>query len=185
MTLLGGFNWLDGLLVFMLFASLTIGYGQGLLRQSMGLAALYIGAILGAQYHTVLANGIRYVFYGVPPRFVNGLAFFIILVLVTALVSWLAFDAYQATKISLFPVVDHLGGSVVGLLTALVTISLCLPVLSFTALEVWPTAEPARLFINEALDGSRMLVVFETLKPVLLSALIPWLPGGLPSIFNL
>lgn len=185
MNVLGVFNWLDAILVVLLCVGLAIGYSQGLLRQVMGLAALYIGAILGAQYFSLVANGIRLVFYSIPGRFVNGLAFFIILVSVTTLVNWLARDAYQSTKMSVFPAFDHLSGSIAGLITTFTAISLCLPVFIFATAEVWPWAEQTRLDIVTELNTSRMLVVFDSLKPTLLNTLGPWLPGGLPSIFNI
>ncbi len=182
---LSQFNWLDVLIVGLLFLTMFVGYAQGLLRQVINLAALYVGAILGAQYHLLVAAGIRTVLVDLPSRFVNGLAFFTIVIFVTMLVSWLALDAYHSMRLNVFPVVDHIGGGVVALLTMLLAITLCLPVLSFTALEVWPTAEPARQFINEGLETSSMIQVFESLKPLVLGALGPWLPGGLPSIFNI
>lgn len=182
---LGGFNWLDALLLFLLCASLLVGYTQGLVRQTIGLAALYVAAIIGAQYHVLLGGGFRTFLTELPSRFVNGLAFFTIVILVTSVVAWLALDAYQAIRLNLYPVLDHLGGSVVSVLTTVLAITLCLPVLSFTTLEVWPSMEPARQFVNDALNTSSMLQVFESLKPLLLSALSPWLPGGLPSIFNI
>ncbi len=184
MTLLG-FNWLDALLLGLLFASLFVGYTQGLFRQLIGLAALYVAAILGAQYHTLLAGGFRMFLTDLPSRFVNGLAFFTIVIFVTSFVTVLALDAYQSLRLSIYPVLDHLGGSVISLITLVLAITLCLPVLSFAALEVWPTMEPARQFVNEGLNTSNMLVVFESLKPLLLGAMSPWLPGGLPSIFNI
>jgi uncharacterized membrane protein required for colicin V production len=182
---LGGFNWLDALLLLLLFVSLLVGYTQGLMRQLIGLAALYVAAILGAQYHTLLGGGFRTFLTELPSRFINGLAFFTIVIFVTSLVTWLMLDAYQSIRLSLYPVLDHLGGSVASILTTVLAITLCLPVLSFAALEMWPSMEPARLFVNDGLNASRMLQVFESLKPLLLSVLSPWLPGGLPSIFNI
>ncbi len=185
MSSIGGFNWLDFMLLFLLFASLLVGYAQGVLRQLIGLGALYVAAILGAQYHTLVAGWFRAFLVDLPPRFVNGLAFFTILVVVTAVVTVLALDVYQSMKFNVYPVFDHLGGSIVSLFTIVLAITLCLPVLSFTTLEVWPSMEPARQFVDNGLRNSSMLVLFENLKPLMLSILSPWLPGGLPSIFNI
>jgi uncharacterized membrane protein required for colicin V production len=182
---LGGFNWLDALVLLLLFSSLLVGYIQGVGKQLVGLVALYVGAILGAQYHTVVAGWYRMFLSELPSRFINGLAFFTIVIVVTSIVTVIALDAYQSMRFSVYPVADHLGGAVVSLFTIVLAITLCLPVLSFTTLEMWPTMEPARLFVDDGLRNSSMLVLFETLKPMMLSALSPWLPGGLPSIFNL
>ena len=185
MGLLGGFNWLDVLVLAALIIGLGVGYAQGMLRQMIGLAALYVGAILGAQYYTIIASIIRHVFNNAPARFVNALGFFTILFIVTSLLNWLAYDAYRSTHLKIFPLIDHLGGSILGLITAVIAISIFLPIVTFGAMEPWPWAEPTRLLINTGLQTSRLLPVFDLFKPGLLNALGPWLPGGLPSIFNL
>ncbi|MBI4787274.1 MAG: CvpA family protein [Chloroflexi bacterium] len=185
MGFLGGFNWLDVLVLFALIIGLGVGYAQGMLRQMIGLAALYVGAILGAQYYTVIAGAIRFVFNNAPSRFVNALGFFAILLIVTSLINWLAFDAYRSTNLKLFPIIDHLGGSILGLITTVIVISLFLPIVTFGAAEPWPWAEQTRLLIVAGIQTSRLLPIFDLFKPGLLNALGPWLPGGLPSIFNL
>lgn len=185
MSLLGGLNWLDLLILVTLIVGLGIGYVQGLLRQVIGLAALYVGAILGAQYFTVVAGWIRVIFSQAPSKFINALAFFIILGVVASVINWLFFDAYRSTRLRLFPLIDHLGGSWLGFATTVITISLALPVITFAVGEPWPLSEPTRFLVSAGLQTSRLVPVFDLLKPSLLDTLGPWLPGGLPSIFNL
>jgi uncharacterized membrane protein required for colicin V production len=185
MSLLGGFNWLDILILISLVIGLGVGYVQGLLRQTLGLAALYVGAILGAQYYTVVSGFIHYTFPDVPIRFVNAIGFFVILMLVASVMNWLAFDAYRVTKLKLFPLLDHFVGSLVGLITTMIVVSIFFPILTFTTGEGWPLAESIRYLIVDGLQTSRLLFVFTILEPGLLNALGPWLPGGLPSLFNL
>lgn len=185
MSLFGGFNWLDLALLVLLFVGVGIGFSQGLLRQILGLAALYIGAILGAQYYTVIAGWFHFLFPDPPVRFVNALGFLIILLAVTSLINWLAYDAYKSTHLRIFPIIDRLSGSLLGLLTAAILISLLFPVVAFASGEQWPWAEGTRLLINYALETSRLIPLFDQFKPELLNALGPWLPGGLPSLFNL
>lgn len=185
MNVLGGFNWLDILIFLLLILGLGIGYAQGLLRQMIGLAALYIGTILGAQYFFVVSGWMRALFTTAPSRFINALAFLIILGVVTTLINWLAYDAYHSMKLRLLPLVDHLGGSLLGLITAVTIISLALPLMTFATGEPWPWAEPTRLLIIAGLQTSRLLPIFDSLKLTLLNVLAPWLPSGLPSIFNL
>lgn len=185
MSLLGGLNWLDLFILITLIVGFGVGYVEGLLRQVIGLGALYVGAIIGAQYFTVVAGWIRVIFSQAPSKFVNALAFFIILGVVTSVINWLFFDAYRSTRLRLFPLIDHLGGIVLGLVTTAITIGLALPVITFAVGEPWPLAEPTRFLVIEGLQTSRLLPVFDLLKPSLLDALGPWLPGGLPSIFHL
>ena len=62
--------WLDVVILFLLVLGLGIGYAQGLVRQAIGLAALYIGAILGAQSGVPTGKKIPAgeVFWGSPAR---------------------------------------------------------------------------------------------------------------------
>ncbi len=185
MNLLGGFNWLDFVLFFLLIIGLVIGYVQGLVRQVIGLAALYIAAILGAQYYTYPAGAVRYFFPDAPARFTNALGFIIIFFIVTSIINWLALDAYRSAKLRIFPLLDHMGGSLLGLITTFVAIALLLPVLLFAIGEPWPGAESTRVLLRGGLEASRLMLVFDAFKPLMLNAIGPWLPGGLPSIFNL
>ncbi len=185
MGLLVGVNWVDAVLLLSLVVGVAVGYAQGVIRQMLGLLALYIGTILGAQYFSLLAQGIRMVLVGVPGRFVNALAFFFIVIAVTAIVNWLVFDAYRSTRINRFPILDHFGGGALGLLSTMVVVGFCLPVIVFATREPTPWAEQARLAVANGMQTSEMVRFFELFKPGLLSLIAPWMPGGLPSIFNL
>ncbi len=181
----GGFDWLDIVLCVGIIIGLVVGYEQGLLRQTIGLAVLYVGTILGAQYFSVVAGAIRYVFGSAPSRFVNAIGFFTVLLAVSAAISWLVYDAYHVTRLKWFPLLDRIGGSLLGFLTAVIIVSLLLPVVTFAAGETWPWGEETRFLIVSGMQSSRLVPVFELFKPGLLDVLGLWLPGGLPSIFNL
>ncbi len=186
MNLIGGFNWLDFLIFFLIILSMAVGFAQGLLRQVIGLAALYIGTILGAQYYIVISDFIRMLsFQTSSNRFLNAFSFFVILIFVTSVISWLAYDAYRSTKIQLMPLVDQLGGTLLGLVTMTIFVSIALPVIGFATSETWPWSETARQFVITGFKTSLLLPVFSAFKPLLLSALLPWLPSGLPSLLNL
>ena len=186
MDLLRGLNWLDLLLLVFMIISFGVGYAQGMLRQVVGLAVLYVAAILSTQYYVPLSDFMRRLFSQTSPsKFVNAFAFFVILIFVTSLLNWLALDAYRSTKLRLFPALDHLGGSLLGLVTIGIIVTLALPAVAFATGEPWPWSETARGVIVNGLQTSRLVPLFELLKPMLLDGLRPWLPAGLPSIFNL
>lgn len=186
MNLIAGFNWLDFLIFFLILVGMGIGFATGLLRQVISLAALYIGAVLGAQYYTVIADRIRsFAPQSSSDRFLSAFAFIVVLVVVTSIINWLAFDAYRSTQIRLVPLLDQLGGTVIALVTVTISLSLLLPVLTFATGEPWPWSEATRQFVLSGLDSSHVLPFFDQLKPLLLTALRPWLPAGLPALFNL
>ena len=186
MNVIAGFDWLDFVIFLLIIVSMGIGFASGLLRQVIGLAALYIGSILGAQYYTVIADRIRaFAPQSSSDRFLSAFAFIVILMVVSSIINWLAFDAYRSTHIHLAPLVDQLGGTLIGLVTITITISLVMPVIVFATGEPWPWSEPTRQFVLSGIQSSHVLPLFDQLKPLLLSALRPWLPAGLPALFNL
>ena len=186
MNLIAGFNWLDFLMFLLIVGGMAVGFATGLLRQIIGLAALYISAILAAQYYTVISDFIRKLAeQSSSTRFLNAFAFFVILIVVSAVINWLAYDAYRSTRIRVAPLVDQLGGSLLGLVTMAITISLVLPVIQFATGEPWPWSEATRQFVIVGFETSHSLPIFDQVKPFLLNALHPWLPAGLPALFNL
>jgi uncharacterized membrane protein required for colicin V production len=185
MPTIGGFNWFDVLLLFLVGFGLTVGYAQGLLRQVMGLAALYIATIIATQYFIPFSNFLRSVLFLTESRLWSALAFFLILLGVTSIINFLAADAYRLTKSSIYPLVDHLGGMVLGLITILITLSLVLPILIFVTSEPMPYFDSVRSDIAAGMQTARMMPLFQAIKPIVLSAITPWIPGGLPSLFNL
>jgi uncharacterized membrane protein required for colicin V production len=186
MNLIAGFNWLDFFFFFLIIVSMIVGFVQGLLRQVIGLAALYIGAILGMQYYGLLSEWVRALtFQPTTNRFLNALCFLVILILVASVINWLAYDAYRSTRLQILPLIDQLGGVILALVTMLILIALLLPVVAFATVETWPWGEPARVFIDTGLKSSRLITIFNDFKPLLLTTLLPWLPAGLPALFTL
>ena len=49
-------NWLDGLLIGVFVISLIAGFGRGLIRESIGLAALVLGVIFGVRLYGDVAD---------------------------------------------------------------------------------------------------------------------------------
>ncbi len=183
--MLGGFNGLDIVIFALVIVGIGVGFAQGLLRQVISLAALYIGAILGAQYYSLVAGFVNFVFFAAPSKFVNALSFFIIVILTSALIDWLVRDVLQSTRLQLLPIVDQLGGAIMGLVRPIIILTLALPVITFAAGEPWPYLEQTRVLVLQTLHTSRFLPVFEHFKPLILSTVGPWLPAGLPALFNL
>jgi uncharacterized membrane protein required for colicin V production len=186
MNLLVGFNWVDAVLLILAAVSLVVGYIQGLLRQVISLAALYIAIILGAQYYAPLGAWMRAItFQPQQSRISNMIAFFAIVMLVYTVLTFLAQDAYERTRLKIFPLLDQFGGSILGLATLVIVAILALAVLQFSIVEPWPGIEAVHDQIANGLGSSSLVLLLETNKDMLLNTLRPWLPAGLPSIFNL
>lgn len=182
----GIFNWFDVVIFLIVAAGLLVGYTQGLLRQIIGLAALYLATIVATQYYIPFANLIYNAMSLSPSRFVAVVSFLAIFFVVSALINILASDAYQMTKLRIFPTIDQLGGSFLGLVTIVIILGLFLPILQFVSGETLPYFDNARVALVQGMQNSRLVPAFIYFRRDLLNAIAPWLPNGqIPSIFNL
>lgn len=175
---LTAFNPLDWTILLILTGALVIGYVQGILRQVIWLASLYIAMVLATQYHRVVGDWIRYLtFQSHPSRIVNAVAFLIIVVVVAFLLSWLATDAYPAQKIKIFPMLNQLGGSILAIITTIMLLGLLLRILQFAVSEPWPQNESLRLSVVQFLQTSLLVPSLQSLQEPLVKTIVPWLPG--------
>lgn len=179
-------NWLDYVLILLMIVGVSVGYFQGLLRQVLNLASMYLAAILAAQYFHLLANWFRANLVTTPGLLLNAGAFFLIMLAVTGLLNFLTYDAYKNTKLSLFPLLDRFGGMLLGLIASWILISLALNALTLaTSTQYWSSAEQFRQMLRSGIVQSIISAGTATTLPAILGAISPWLPAGLPSIFNI
>lgn len=181
---LTAFNGLDWILLLIITLALVIGYIQGILRQVIWLAALYIATILATQYHALVGDWIRQLtFQAHPSRIVNSVTFVIIVIVVSFVLSWLAADAYPTEKLKIFPLLNQLGGSILAVITTIVLLSVLLRIVNFAVSETWPNNEPIRLAIVNNLRTSLLVPSLDSLKEPIIKIIVPWLPGQiLPAI---
>ena len=159
-----------------------------MLRQVIGLAALYLATIVATQYYVTVSNTINNIFYLASSRMVNVISFSLIFFSVSAIINFLAADAYQMTKLRLFPLVDQLGGAFIGLVTIVILLVVLLPILQFVSGEPMPLEnfEKYRAFFIQGIQTSRLVPAIIGLRGDLLKAITPWLPNGqTPPIFNM
>lgn len=181
-----GFNWFDITLIALLIVGMAVGYSQGLVRQFIGLAAIYIGLVLGTQFFNVLARWLESIFFTTPSTMINALAFFIILLGSIVIINLLAMDAYKSTRLRLVPALDHAGGMAVGLVSMWLLLTIVINVLIFaTGAQAWLKGETLRLFLKAGLDGSQIVGLTSESLPMILASIRPWLPAGMPAIFKL
>jgi uncharacterized membrane protein required for colicin V production len=183
-SLPGGFSWIDLVIVLVVGGGIYVGYSQGLLRQLVGLGALYLAAILAAQNYLPLSEFINRLFQLGLGRFVNVVCFLIIFFGVATIINLIAAEAYRMTKFKIAPTLDVLSGSILGFITVILLLVFLIPVVRFVSGEPFPYIESARSAILQGLQTSRFVPLILSYRPLLLSTLTPWLPGGLPAIFD-
>jgi len=179
-------NWLDFCLILLILIGVTAGYFQGLLRQVMNLASMYLAAILAAQYYHLLGSYLGSQLTTTPGGLLNGVSFFVILIGVTGLLNILTYGAYRTTKLTHYPLFDRTGGMLVGFIAAWILIAMAINVLGVAAsTQYWSSAEDFRQLIKSGIAGSQFAAMSALTLPGILNAIKPWLPMGLPSIFNI
>ncbi|MBI5304067.1 MAG: CvpA family protein [Chloroflexi bacterium] len=178
-----GVHSVDLILIVLCITGLVLGFTQGLLRQVIALGTLYVAAVIGMQYFGVVTGWLLAVFRsGVTNRFLNGVAFLLIVFIVATVLNIMAYDVYRSTRLRVFPLLDYFGGSVLGLATMVILISLLLPVITFTLAEPMPYNDQWRVLARDEMQVAQLIPFFASLKPAVLSALSPWLPGGIPAL---
>lgn len=176
-------NWFDLVLFALLIGGLAVGYSQGLWRQVLGLAAMYLGAIVASQYYFSLGAALQGSMKTTPGLALHAVAFFIIMFLVMAILNYFALDATK--MITRLPsLIDHLGGMVLGLAATWILLTVIVSILPVMTISEWPGAEGAREVISVGVRDSILAHTVQSNLPMVLSSLKPWLPGGIPNIFS-
>jgi uncharacterized membrane protein required for colicin V production len=196
------FNALDYLLIFFLLVGGLWGLLRGAGRLLIGLFSLYVGLVISLLLYRPLANFFRDLLSGMSITGSESLAFVFLLL---ALVNGFSFlTRYFATPPEerrhkergqvqeavtkggqrfLTGPLNQLGGLLVGVLVAIVWISLLLAIFQFAVKAGWPAANRTRVAIQGQMNASVLVPVFNyALYRIYLSVKI-WVPGEVPSIF--
>ncbi len=189
-----GLNWMDFAVILLLVAGMLVGYAQGLLRQVIALAALYVGAIIGMHYFHYLADAFKNLLPTTPGLILNDAAFFLIMFAVMIILMFLGHDVLNV-KLGLPSWVNHLCGMILGLLMSWLILTMAANILSFTTsmpwnmpaqdAQAWKQAEQIRQTLRDGLTGSLLIDYTKSTFPTILAAIAPWLPAGMPALFDL
>jgi hypothetical protein len=55
----------------------------------------------------------------------------------------------------------------------------------FVSVEPYPYFDGFRIAVVQGLQGSQLIPLIMYYRPTVMSTITPWIPGGLPSIFEL
>ncbi len=183
---MSAFNWMDFILIFMLLLGMAIGYAQGLIRQVIGLMAVYVALVIATQFFVPLTQAFASVTLNPPNTLTNALSFFTIMLLVMFVLNLIGQDAYRQLKFKLFPLLDHLGGMLLGVASMWILLTVIVNVFTFAInTQAWGNAEGYRLILNDGITHSRIAEVTSSTLPMIVSTIRPWLPRGLPALFEL
>jgi uncharacterized membrane protein required for colicin V production len=184
--------WLDIFLVLLFVGLVSLGFWQGLLKESWFLLSLYLAAVLASLYGDYLASlvttQVPQVGPGEPGSAVNvssavgffavfALAVIILFAILAALFSRVRFPASLLW-------LDKAGGIVLGIVTAFTVTSLVAYIL-YALLGGYGPPEWAFYGVlkNQRLT-SPLMQAFLAIRPVIMAAIRPWLPGELPAFLR-
>src|SRR5688500_12847139 len=181
--LLAVIPFLDIIIVLLLFASLLVGWTQGIRRLMMIAGALYTGFLLASVYYHLFAVSLSSIF-GIESGFVADLVSFAILqVLVTVLMVALLLSLFGHVEIKgRAAVFDKVLGSVMGLFVGVFVIGILITLLrvpfeaNMTKLNS-AADMPIILMFNSNYEKSTLAGNFMRTTPVLMSSVVPLLPA--------
>lgn len=181
-------SWLnpfDVLIVFALVGGTAIGFVRGLMRMVLSLLVLYIAAVLAMTFYDNLGRYLTFMF-GFPRSLAEALAFLLILILTTVLITSILRRTYRDTALPGLRQVDQLGGMVIGFLVSIIWIGFAILALAFVLAA--PVSEEGSFHMSllNYFHGSNLIPIFYALLPAVFATLKLWMPKGLPpEIFSL
>jgi len=105
-------NWLDIVLLIILFASAIGGLANGLIKTVLSLVGLIVGVVLAGHYYNAVAGWITFV----PDNIANIIAFALILILVLLIAAILGTILTRAVSAILLGWLNRLTGLVAGII---------------------------------------------------------------------
>jgi uncharacterized membrane protein required for colicin V production len=178
-------NWFDLVLVVLVLLGVIVGYIQGLLRQLIGLLALYIGLVMASYFHGALERRIDFLVPKMAEVAQESLAFLAILAVVYAILHWLGQQAFPETRLATLGFLDQLGGMVIGFIVVGVQIGVGVLILKFLSGVSWLRGDTVRLAFVQAMEASPLVPAFQIYLTFVARTILPWLPAGLPTFFYL
>jgi len=197
-----GITMLDVLIVLLIVAGTLNGLRIGAARQLVSLVIFYISMILTTRFYRLLLPYVNELLVGAPSAIVEAVLFVVVLLLLYLLLSILilglavtqrrrrgrGYDWRRAEHTagqSLASTLDHLGGIAIGFLTVGLWIGIGLLVYGFLLGSSWVEWEAHRHRLLQDYQAAILVPVFQNFLPYVLKTIEPWLPQGLPMMFQL
>ena len=195
--LIAVFPYLDVAIVVILLFFLYLGWAQGLPRLLMAVGALYTGFLLAAVYYHLFAVSLANLFQTKVTSITDLIGFFILFVSISVLMFALLLSLFGHIEIKgKVAIFDKLGGSVVGLFTGVLIISILVTILRIPYTETNKSrinvkSMPVVEFFNGGYEKSALAPTFLRAAPILVWSVTPLLPaeaqeeGGVPLLASL
>ena len=172
-------NPFDVLIVFALVGGTALGFVRGLMRMALSLLVLYIAAVLAMTFYERAGRLLTYMF-SLPETISQAMAFLLILILTSALLTFILRRTYRDTALPGLRQVDQLGGMIIGFFLSVIWIGFAVLALAFVLSAPVTGESSLHLSLIGYFNNSNLIPVFYALLPIVLATLRPWMPKGLP-----
>jgi uncharacterized membrane protein required for colicin V production len=179
-----GINWLDIVILLILFGGMFLGMWQGGIRYLLALGGFYAAIVLSTRLYNVVSLKILEWSPGMVNAVADVLAFFLLMFVLGIVLTLLLVDLLRGFTDRPVGGLGHMSGAVVGLAVAILLVAVSLVALKFMTSTIWVAGfEGTRQELASALGRSQFLAVFRSIIPLILQAIQVW-GGSLPPLFS-
>ncbi|HVC33283.1 MAG TPA: CvpA family protein [Chloroflexota bacterium] len=176
-------NTVDIIIAVCMVTGMAAGFRQGLLRQAIDVAALYVAVVLAAQYYGLVSAALA-PSLGLDQTTLASLTMFGIFVLAYASLHGMSYLIYPHTSLTQLAIFDRVGGAGLGLAVGTTIIGVGLTLLVFILQAPWGMNYSNQQVMVSLIGSSRLDTVIQSVLPSFFNTLRPWLPNGLPAILG-
>jgi uncharacterized membrane protein required for colicin V production len=173
-------SWFDVVVAILFIAGLAGGYIQGLIRQSLSLATVVCGLILGTYLRVPLAAFFAFTYAETAEQIRETAAFWLAVVGLITLLEIIQRKAVPETHLLAIGIVDRIGGVLVSIVTVCLQLSVAILVLRFFVALSWPIGNTLRLLILQGMKSSITVPALYNLLVGLVTFIGALLPEGKP-----
>lgn len=179
-------NILDILMLLALIIGVAVGFVRGMVQQAIGLLSIYISMIVGVWGHRLFGSGFKYLFPALTRPSADILGFATAMIVVLNALGFVTRDWHKESSwVEKVPaLLNQTGGLVLGFFTTAFWLGLAGLAMVIISDAPWVTTEGARDTFAALVDNSIMVYVFRYAFRLALYTIYPWIPGGLPDIFE-
>lgn len=177
-------NILDIFIVVIILVTFLWGFKVGLIRQLLGLAALYIGIVIAVLGYESLGNAMKAMSPGFTVDASYAVAFLLITLVVTAILIGVTYAIYQHTTLPALGMFDQILGGFAGLLSGLLLLGMLMLVLHYGLLVDWGTANGTRDSLRIAQESSFLKPVLTQVSDLVVAFIRPWTANRTPAILD-
>jgi len=179
-----GINWLDIIILLLLFLGMFLGLWQGAIRYALTLGAFYIAIVLSTRLYNLVSMKILESSQRTIPAVADMLAFFVLMFIFGVVLTLLLMDMLRGYTDREVGGLGHMLGAVIGLAIAVMLISVTLVAIRFVLSAAWGgTADAIRMDLRGVFDSSLFVPVFRSVVPYLMQAIRVW-GGSLPPLLS-